>query len=485
MVRIVFLLGFIFGINFLNFAQEVQVSVPQNEVALNQNLEIVVEVRNQRLKNYSGFPEIPAFRKAGVSTRTQTQIVNGQMSVVQQVVQSYLPTKQGNFRIPSFAMTVNGTDVKFPGKRVKVGPARQRQSFDPFADFWDNMSGNPFGNQKKRSDLDFVDVKEDAFFAITADKDEAYVGEGINLTISFYVANKNQAQMEFHNLSEQLTEIIQKVKPDNAWEENFNIDEIVPESVTIQGKSYRQYKIYRGTFYPLNAGKLTIPSAGLKMVKYKLSKQRTFFGRQRQKDFKTFYSREKTLNIKPLPPHPLRDRVAVGNFKLVEEVENFRSLKSGESTKLRFRIQGEGNINSLSEPELRKTPALDFYPPNSATSINRSGTRVVGSKTFYYDIVPSEPGTFKLKDHMQWIFFNLEKDDYDTLRPDVVLSVSGESLRNAAISAKDYGAFYGQMDAASNSLSPLGGGQGMRYLASAVLIALVGGMLFFLFHKKK
>lgn len=346
------------------------------------------------------------------------------------------------------------------------------------------MSGNPFGNRQKKSELDFEEIKEDAFFAITTDKKEAYVGEGINLTISFYVANNNQAQMEFHKLSEQLTDILQKVKPDNAWEENFNIDEIVPENVTIQGKSYRQYKIYRGTFYPLNAGKLTIPSAGLKMVKYKLSKQRTFFGRQKQKDFKTFYSREKVLEVKSLPPHPLRDRVAVGNFRLVEEQENFRSLKSGESTKLRFRIQGEGNFNGISEPELNKTAALDFYPPNSATSISRSGTRVMGSKTFYYDIVPNDPGTFKMGNYMKWIFYNLEKDDYDTLRPDVVLSVSGESLRNTAISKNDYGDFYGQMDTESNTLLSLSGNQGVRYLVSFVLAIIAVAMLVLLLSKK-
>lgn len=129
MVRIVLLLGFIFVINFSIFAQEVRVLVPQNEVALNQNLEVVVEVRNQRLKNYSGFPEISPFKKAGVSTRTQTQIVNGQMSVVQQVVQSYIPTREGSFRIPAFAMTVNGVDAKFVGKKVKVRTSAAAEVF--------------------------------------------------------------------------------------------------------------------------------------------------------------------------------------------------------------------------------------------------------------------------------------------------------------------------------------------------------------------
>jgi hypothetical protein len=109
----------------------------------------------------------------------------------------------------------------------------------------------------------------------------------------------------------------------------------------------------------------------------------------------------------------------------------------------------------------------------------------VGSKTFYYDIVPNDPGTYNLQDYVQLVFFSLEKNRYDTLRPDVVLSVSGESLRNVAISKSDYGEFYGRMETEANTLMALGGNDSFRYLVSFVLLLLMGGMVFFLLAKKR
>ncbi|HRG10756.1 MAG TPA: hypothetical protein PLJ08_19425, partial [Cyclobacteriaceae bacterium] len=63
------------------------------------------------------------------------------------------------------------------------------------------------------------------------------------------------------------------------------------EHVEINGKGYTQYKIYQGTFYPLNTKDVEFPSIGLEMIKYKVAKNPSFFGQNRQEDFKTFYSK--------------------------------------------------------------------------------------------------------------------------------------------------------------------------------------------------
>lgn len=94
------------------------------------------------------------------------------------------------------------------------------------------------------------------------------------------------------------------MKPSNCWEENFNIENIEGESVNIQGKGYTQYRIYQATYYPLNAESVVFPSVGLEMIKFKVAKNPSFFGQNRQEDFKTFYSKSKTVRVKELPPHP-------------------------------------------------------------------------------------------------------------------------------------------------------------------------------------
>ena len=92
-------------------------------------------------------------------------------------------------------------------------------------------------------ETEFVEIKEDAFLALTTNKDEVYVGEGVNTTLSFFVSHDNRAQLQFYELDRQLGEILKKIKPTNCWEENFNIENIDGESVKINGRK----KFWKGS----------------------------------------------------------------------------------------------------------------------------------------------------------------------------------------------------------------------------------------------
>ena len=292
-------------------AQHVQISLGPDEIGENQAWTITLTVQNDRLKNYSNFPDIAGFKKRGTSTQSSTSIINGQMSSSQSVTMTYLPTGQGTFNVPPFKMKVNDQSVSAEGKKVKVGPPIKQQR-DPFRSFFDR-SDDFFGGEEP----EFVDIKEDAFLALTTSKDQVYVGEGFNTTLSLFVADDNRAPLSFYELGKQLTEILKKIKPSNCWEENFNIENIEGESISISGKYYTQYKIYQATFYPLNTKPIEFPSIGLEMLKYKVAKNPSFFGQNRKEDFKTFYTKRKTVNVKELPPHPLKDQVSVGDYYLM------------------------------------------------------------------------------------------------------------------------------------------------------------------------
>ncbi|HET9435203.1 MAG TPA: BatD family protein, partial [Chitinophagaceae bacterium] len=170
-------------------AQSIEVTLGPDEVGENQAWTITVTVQNDRLKSYDNFPEIPGFRKRGQSTQSTTNIVNGQMSSSQSVVMTYLPERQGTFSVPSFTMKVNDKTINVAGKKVKVGQAVQQQQRDPFKSFFDRSTDDFFD----RGETEFVDVKEDAFLALTTSKDEVYVGEGFNTTLSFFVSQDNRA----------------------------------------------------------------------------------------------------------------------------------------------------------------------------------------------------------------------------------------------------------------------------------------------------
>lgn len=465
----------------LSQAQDVSVELGPDEIGVNEVFTIKITIQNANLRSYSDFPDIDGFVKRSTSSSSSTSNINGRMTSEQSIIQRYIPLEEGSFTIPAFNMEVNGKQVSSQGKTVKVGPAVERRQNSRRR--WNDPFDRFFGNDRDdRGKTEFVDVKEDAFLALTTDKDEVYVGEGFTMTFAFYVADANRAPLQFYEAGKQLSKILKDVRPGNCWEENFNIENIYGEKVNINGKYYTRYKIYQATYYPLNLEKINFPSVPFEMIKYRVAKSPSFFGRDREEDFKTFYTREKSVSVKALPPHPLKDQVAVGDFSLDERISK-QSVETGSSFEYEFNIYGEGNIAGINNPDIPTDKRIDFYPPNFTQDINRGNGRVSGSKNFSYYGIPNEPGTYDMSDYFSWVFFNPDSEKYDTLRSDIKFEVTGESKKNVNISANDLGSFYDNMDLESNDLVSLRKDKTVAILANILIIAMLGGAGFMFFKK--
>lgn len=457
--------------------KNIQVELGPDQIGENQAWTITVTVSNERLTGYDNFPEILGFRKRGTSTQSQTSVINGQISSSQGVIMTYMPTRQGTFNVQTFEITVNNVKITVPGKKVVVGAPVSARSNDPFRSLFDN------DDYFSKSEPEFVDVKEEAFLALTTNKDEVYVGEGVTTSLSFLVADNNRAPLHFHELGKQLSDILKKLRPSNCWEENFNIENIEGEVVNINGRGYTQYKIYQGTFYPLNTQSIKFPSVGLEMLKFKVAKNPSFFGQNRLEDYKTFYTKAKTVKVKNLPPHPMRDAVAVGNYRLEERL-NATTLKTGQSVSYDFGVYGEGNISAIDKPAIHNPDnAFEFYEPNVRQNVNRDNGRVTGAKMFNYFMIPREPGKYNLGDYFQWVYFNTNTNKYDTLRSKQVVTVSGESKKNQSIESSDMGSFYDNIDTVSNQLQARRATGWIQWGANIFAIIMIGVSIFLITRK--
>ncbi|HEY3402788.1 MAG TPA: BatD family protein [Ohtaekwangia sp.] len=463
------------GLGFSAQAQNVQITLGPDEIGENQGWTITVTVHNERLKSYDNFPDIEGFRKRGTSNQSMTSMMNGQVSSSQSVIMNYASVRQGLINVPSFTMKVNDKPITVNGKKVKVGPPVQQR--DPFKSFFDKPD-DFFG----RGETEYVDIKDDAFVALTTSKDEVYVGEGFTTTISFFVSDDNQAQLTFYKVANQLAEILKKVKPADCWEEDFQIENIEGESVMLNGKRYNQYKIYQSTLYPLNAEPVVFPAFDLQMIKYKVAKNPSAFGPNRKEDFKTFTSKPKTVRVKELPPHPLRDVVAVGDYHLDEHMRT-TNLETGISTGYEFNVYGEGNISAIEKPIMKSNNNFEFYEPNVRQNINREQNRVTGTKSFGYFLIPKEPGQFNMGDYFQWVFFNPKQKRYDTLRSQLSVNVKGESRKNEVIQSSDMGNFYDQITTTDNQLQMMSDTRWQRWAFNGFIIVILGLSVFFLFRK--
>ena len=449
-------------------AQQASIELGPNQIGSNESFTITLKIQDERLRQYGDFPTIPGFEQAGTSTSSSTNIVNGQISSSQSVTQTYLPSGEGTFRLPPFSMKINEESVSSPGTAITVGPPRQQNAqnsspfgSDPFEDF--------FG---RREPQEFVDVKESAFLSLTTSQDEVYLGEGFTTTLAFYVAEENQAPLQFYDLGKQLTDILKEIKPSNAWEENFNIENINGSPVEINGKNYTQYTIYQATFYPLNLEPIRFPSVPLKMIKYRVAKNPSFFGRRRQEDFKTFKTRPTEVQVKDLPPHPLKDAVAVGNYQLEEAVSN-QELNTGSSFNYNFKVVGEGNISAIEKPIIKPSDSFEVYPPSIEQNVNRRNGKVRGSKAFSYYMVPNEPGSHPLTDLIDWVYFNPTTEQYDTLTSNIVVEVAGKSRQNEIISAQDVGSFYDKISTVDNTLSRRNQAERWQLIANVLILSML------------
>ena len=459
------------------WGQNIRIELGPDEIAINQLFSITVVIDNARVQGYDQFPDIPGFAKRNMSSGSSTQIINGQLSFSSSITQNYLPLKEGTLTIPAFEMEVNGKKVSTEGKTVTVtAPVQARQPNNPWRDPFDDF----FGRDEETTE--FIEVDDDAFLAFTVDKKEAWVGEGINTTLAFYVADANRAPMDFYELNSQVSEIMKTLRPGNCWEENFNLERVEEEHLTIKGRGYRRFKLYQGTFFPLNDEDILFPSVGLKMVKYKVAKNPGFFGPRRKEDFKYFHSKPQRVTVNALPAHPMRDLVAVGKFSLKEDLNKSR-VKTGESFSYDFVIRGEGNISAIAEPALPKTEAFDFYSPNVRQNIMHSNNQTRGTKSYQYYAVPNEPGEYDLGDYFQWVFFNTATDRYDTLRSERALIVTGESRKNQAIMSSDLGGFYDGIARADNTLQARSGSNWLSIIANLLIIVMLVTSLVLIIRK--
>ncbi|SDC95393.1 Oxygen tolerance [Algoriphagus faecimaris] len=425
-------------------AQEVSVELGPDQIGLNETFTIKINVANEKIKSYDQFPDIPGFQKQGISQSSSMNVINGQVTSSNSIIQYYKPSRKGEFKLPSFSIDINGNTFDFDGKTISVtdpvsGRSGGSTNSDPFADFFGRAQEEP----------EYVELDDEAFFSVTVDKDSVFAGEGFSMVLAFYMSEQNQAPFNFYKPGEQLDAVLKKIKPTNAWEENYNISNIDPEQVMINGKRWTRYKVYEATFFPFSDGKIEIPSIPWEMIKYRVAKNPTFFGSNRQEDFKTFYSAPKTITIKRLPSHPLRNEVAVGEYQLRENITELE-VGTGEGFNYSFGVSGVGNINAISNPKVIGGGNLNTFDPNVRQQINRGYGRVSGIKEFNYFITINEAAEVDLGNHFEWIYFDPKRAVYDTLRPTARINVVGESKVNQAISNRRLGGVYDRISSEDN-----------------------------------
>ncbi|WP_229254337.1 BatD family protein [Dyadobacter sp. NIV53] len=375
------------------------------------------------------FPDIKGLEKRSKSATSSVNTIDGKKIVVQTISQEYFAEKTGKYQIPDFYILINGVRLKSEGTIVNFSSG-------------DISTNGNVEDESNISDLSELDLnKEGVFLSVQADKKGVYIREGFALRISLYIAESAPVKMEFYEFNMQLQSILKQIRPANCWEENVGIEEIVKRKVNIRGVSYTEYMMYQAQFFPITLQDVTFPSVNLNMLVVENKGAVNI----ENKVIRSFKSKAVHVKVKPLPNHPLKDQVAVGQYHLIEGLSR-ELVYPGESVRYSFKIEGIGNIAAIPNPEIETNSAFDFYPPDVSQIIRRSYLKVSGEKSFDYFVVPRRDGTFPLSRYFQWVYFNPVTTKYDTLRSSKKLQVKGEDYKLGNLSMSGSLGLYDNLD---------------------------------------
>ena len=434
---------------------------------------ISVTIPNAEKRVTIPFPDINGFDKKGISTSVLPIEIDGKTINSQVITQTYQAQAPGRFRLLPFTIDVDDESVHSDGATLVVQPSKSATA-----------------PQSNTLALAEAASGKSAFLSLRASESAIYAGEGVAITLSFFVADNYPYVLSFTSLDRQLQAIVKKIRPANSWEENTAITELKPVPVLIKGKKFREYRIFQSVFFPLSNQNLKLPAVSLQLAR----PQPVIGPPTAQPETVVFTSRPLSIVVKPLPAHPLRGRVPVGSFQLEEGLER-EVVNVGQSVRYTFTIAGEGNIATLPAPALvNQVSDFDVFPPEERHTVVQNGNQITGHKTYTYFIVPHQNGLISLANHFQWIYFDPRTARYDTIQPRVELQVGGKKRLAGAPALIPGGSpetdgvsvansLYAGIEAMDSTQQPVSVSTLVRSIANGLIVVMLLGMLVVFFKK--
>jgi len=352
--------------------------------------------QNLQLPNMGKF-----FILSGPNQSSSVQIVNGAMSSTIAYSYALQPREIGRHTIGAASIEVGGTILRTEPIDIEVVKG----------------SGTPAKQQGASGDLG-KDLDENLFLRASIDRAQVLQGEQVNLTFKLYtrVSVVNYAVEKNPTMT-------------GFWAEDVEVPKNVQLTTeTINGKQYRVGVIKRQALFPTQSGTLRISPMELQATVQVQSRSadpfdaffRDPFGRNVSH---TVRSNAVSITVDPLPADsPPEFRGAVGQFAMSATVDK-RTTRANEPVSLKITISGTGNIKLLESPVPEIPPDFEQYPPKVTDMINRGQSRITGSKTFEYLLLPRYPGLKVIKP-LTFVYFDPVKKEFTRLRsPQVELNV--------------------------------------------------------------
>ena len=366
--------------------------------------------QNERLRvsfemNKDGdFFEAPSFDNfevlMGPSQSISSSFINGKRSFSKSYTYVLRPKKQGQLIIDRASITIDNTVYTTDPKTVLVT--------EPI----DNPNA-----PKTAQDI----ADESLYLVATLSNDRPYLNQGVLVTYTLYFSPR----VYINNFIP-----VENPTYKNFWSQDLPIKEYETRRTTFRNESFNAVDLKTVVLYPQKSGSLALDPFALELYVQIPTGRRDFFGDPIMRSAtKTVKAGDLSINVKELPEEgkPINFSGAVGDFELSVDASR-TSLEANESTQIKVKITGKGNLKLLSIPELSLPSALEKYDPEYTDDVRVNREGMNGSVINSYTIVPRYAGSYPV-DPLEFTYFDPNSKSYRTLISDPFdLTVEGSKL---------------------------------------------------------
>ena len=175
----------------------------------------------------------------------------------------------------------------------------------------------------------------------------------------------------------------------------------------IDGTLYWIWEI-QAWLFPITAGKVTIEPAKLSLP--------IAAGRGLPQVSRVLVTNPVEVNIRPLPQEgkPANFAGTVGQYRIQAQTDR-QTIEAGDGFTLRVQISGKGNIETVHVPTVPALPNMAIYDPQITDAIGVVDSKVQGSRTYEYVIIPSKEGHWTIP-AIDYPYFDPQTENYQVAR---------------------------------------------------------------------
>jgi hypothetical protein len=158
---------------------------------------------------------------------------------------------------------------------------------------------------------------------------------------------------------------------------------------------------------------------------------------------------------------------------------------TGDRLLYRSKVVGDGNSILWDTKAVASDYFLSFNLLSTERSVFPFRNQMFGNKSDVVRIIPEQPGKFALANYFSWVFFNVDKERFDTLKSNLVIQVKGQPRDRKLDTSLEKGGVYEAIEQLDSLQVQWNRWVNWRQLVNFVLIIMFGFIVFLFWRASK